>query len=36
MKQGASSEKSIEKKRKTAIEKFAKELCALDSATVFS
>ena len=29
MKQGASSEKSIEKKRKTAIEKFAKELCAL-------
>lgn len=29
MKQGASGEKSIEKKRKTAIEKFAKELCAL-------
>ena len=28
MKQGASGEKSIEKKRKTAIEKFAKELCA--------
>ncbi len=29
LKQGASGEKSIEKKRKTAIEKFAKELCAL-------
>lgn len=29
MKQGASGEKSIEKKRKTAIEKFAKELCEL-------
>ena len=29
MKQGASGEKSIEKKRKTAIEKIAKELCAL-------
>ena len=29
MKQGASSDKSIEKKRKTAIEKFAKELCEL-------
>ena len=28
LKQGASGEKSIEKKRKTAIEKFAKELCA--------
>lgn len=27
LKQGASGEKSIEKKRKTAIEKFAKELC---------
>lgn len=29
LKQGAAGEKSIEKKRKTAIEKFAKELCAL-------
>lgn len=29
LKQGASGEKSIENKRKTAIEKFAKELCAL-------
>lgn len=29
MKQGASGEKSIEKKRKTAIEKFAKQLCEL-------
>ena len=29
LKQGASGEKSIEKKRKTAIEKFAKKLCAL-------
>lgn len=29
LRQGASGEKSIEKKRKTAIEKFAKELCAL-------
>ena len=29
LKQGASGERSIEKKRKTAIEKFAKELCAL-------
>ena len=29
MKQGAAGEKSIEKKRKTTIEKFAKELCAL-------
>ena len=29
LKQGASGEKSIEKERKTAIEKFAKELCAL-------
>ena len=29
LKQGASGEKSIEKKRKAAIEKFAKELCAL-------
>ena len=29
MKQGASGEKSIEKKRKTAFEIFAKELCAL-------
>ena len=29
MKQGASGEKSIEKKRKAAIEKFAKELCAM-------
>lgn len=28
LKQGASGEKSIEKKRKAAIEKFAKELCA--------
>ena len=28
LKQGASGEKSIEKKRKVAIEKFAKELCA--------
>ena len=28
LKQGASGEKSIEKKRKTAIEKFANELCA--------
>ena len=29
LKQGASGEKSIEKKRKSAIEKFTKELCAL-------
>ena len=29
LKQGASGEKSIEKKRKAAIEKFAKELCAM-------
>lgn len=29
LKQGASGEKSIEKKRKAAIEKFAKELCAI-------
>lgn len=29
LKQGASGEKSIEKKRKAAIEKFAKKLCAL-------
>ena len=29
LKQGASGEKSIEKRRKTAIEKFAKELCTL-------
>ena len=29
LKQGAAGEKSIEKKRKTAIEKFAKELCDL-------
>ena len=29
MKQGASGDKSIEKKRKTAIEKFAKQLCEL-------
>lgn len=29
MKQGASGKKSIEKKRKTAIEKFAKQLCEL-------
>lgn len=29
LKQGAAGEKSIEKKRKTAIEKFVKELCAL-------
>ena len=29
LKQDASGEKSIEKKRKTAIEKFAKELCAM-------
>ena len=29
LKQGASGEKSIEKKRKTAIEKFAKKLCEL-------
>lgn len=30
LKQGASGEKSIEKKRKAAIEKFAKELCDMD------
>ena len=30
LKQGASGEKSIEKKRKTAIEKFAKDLCQMD------
>lgn len=29
LKQGASGEKSIEKKRKVAIEKFAKEMCAM-------
>ena len=29
LKQGASGEKSIEKKRKAAIEKFAKEMCAM-------
>ena len=29
LKQGASGEKSIEKKRKSAIEKFAKEMCAM-------
>ena len=30
LKQGASGEKSIEKKHKTAIEKFAKDLCQMD------
>lgn len=29
LKQGASGEKSIEKKRKAAVEKFAKEMCAM-------